>query len=318
MFDENALSALPPFSKANYQHSDAKAYLTYYRIDFVKKGIAQTQSLGRLSLGGYDIFTHQLNALNPKGSIILIHGYFDHSANLRPLVEYFLKKSLNVIVFDLPGHGLSSGDRSVIHSFKSYQAILADLMALLKERLDFPLTLIGGHSTGGAVAMQYVLSQDFPEVEKLLLIAPLVEPIGWPWIKWQRRLAHPFIKTIPRKYKKNTSNQEFWHFIRHKDPLQTQVISVDWLKALEDWLTNDFAHAALKKLPVLMLQGKNDSTVNGKRNALLLKEKFPNMECIFIDHAGHQLINESYQIKKSNFFFIDNFLSDRVDSMAKP
>jgi alpha-beta hydrolase superfamily lysophospholipase len=310
MFDANALSALPPFSKANYQHTDAKAYLAYYRINFVKQGIAQDQSLGRLSLGSYDIFTHQFTALNPTGSVILIHGYFDHSANLRPLIEHFLKKSLNVIVFDLPGHGLSSGDRSVIHSFKTYQAVLADLIIFLKQRLDFPLSLICGHSTGGAVAMQHVLSQDFPEVEKLLLIAPLVEPIGWPWIKWQRRLAHPFIKTIPRKYKKNTSNQEFWHFIRHKDPLQTQVISVDWLKALEDWLTNDFAPAAIKKLPVLMLQGKNDSTVNGKRNALLLKEKFPNMECVFINQAKHQLVNESCDIKKIIFNSIHNFLSN--------
>ncbi|MCY4043808.1 MAG: alpha/beta hydrolase [Cellvibrionales bacterium] len=293
MFDANAIINLPPFSPGNAQQPEIKAYLSFYQNDFAAKGLAESQSIGRLPLGGFSIFTHLITAMSAKGCVLLLHGYFDHSANLRPLTEYFLRRGFSVILFDLPGHGLSSGDKSVIHSFQEYQAVLEALIAYFKQQIDFPLSLIGGHSTGGAIAMQYILNQNTPDVEKLLLIAPLVEPIAWPWIKWQMAFASPFMQRIKRKFKQNTSNEDFWYFIQHKDPLQTQYVSVAWLNALKHWLKEDFAQATPKQLPVLMLQGTCDNTVNGKKNAKQLIEKFPQMRCQALKGAGHQLINES-------------------------
>ena len=41
-------------------------------------------------------------------TVLLSHGYLDHAGFQRPLLAWLLQHGYNVIVFDQPGHGLSS------------------------------------------------------------------------------------------------------------------------------------------------------------------------------------------------------------------
>ncbi|MED5413144.1 MAG: alpha/beta fold hydrolase, partial [Pseudomonadota bacterium] len=59
-----------------------------------------------------------------KGTVFIIHGYFDHTGLYGHLIKHCLQKGLTVISFDLPGHGLSSGDPASIDSFNQYSDAL--------------------------------------------------------------------------------------------------------------------------------------------------------------------------------------------------
>ena len=94
--------------------------------------------------------------------VVMIHGaggsHLDWPAELRRLPE------ANAIVFDLPGHGRSSGPgRSTVSAYA------ADVVALL-DALDLPQAIILGFSLGGAVA-QTLAANYKRRVAGLILLA---------------------------------------------------------------------------------------------------------------------------------------------------
>lgn len=191
MFDivsaDRLRASLPLFAfQANAALPDCtKDYIEHYGLDFpqIPQLRALTHRIGFFPSGEFKISCQFFATSEERcaGSIFLIHGYYDHTGLYRHIIEYWLLRQFNVLVFDLPGHGLSSGDPAAIGSFDRYQDALDECVRLATdEGLAKPWHIIG-QSTGCSIIMEYCLRNcagSRSEFDKAVLLAPLVKPIG--------------------------------------------------------------------------------------------------------------------------------------------
>lgn len=87
-------------------------------------------------------------------TVVLVHGWNGHAAQLGPLVDPLLDAGYRVVSFDAPGHGASPGDESsMIHFADALDAVLDEV------RPPFGLVhAVIAHSMGGA-ATTYVMGR---------------------------------------------------------------------------------------------------------------------------------------------------------------
>jgi alpha-beta hydrolase superfamily lysophospholipase len=279
-------------------------YLNFYHIDFREDHFHR---FGRVILPPYTIAVHywlpdKIPAIPAKGMVILLHGYFDHMGLFEHLTRYLLAQGYGVVGFDLPGHGLSSGERASIESFDHYVTVFEALLKRVKNGFACPVSAIG-QSTGGAILLKHLAdnhSQNNPVVlDKVTLLAPLVEPAMWWFNKWVYLLTRNRLRGIKRKFRNNSQDKTFLEFIK-KDPLQAHLLPMAWLGAMKRWVTE------CRKMkpcphPVTILQGKADSTLAWRFNIKLLGKKFPNGTITLLDDVQHHMVNEAPPLREKIF-----------------
>lgn len=288
-------------------------YCRYYHLDFESDFYGLHHACGVVSVAGYDILTHAFIPQNPKGTVWLVHGYLEHSGLYRDILPQLFQQDFAVVIYDLPGHGLSSGTSASISNFSEYQVIFRHLLTLLCDEMPKPWLGLG-QSTGGAILMDYVLAasaqRQVPELERLLLLAPLVYPARMQWL--QMKLAFWLFKSLrsglPRAFRQNTSNVEFWRFMREEDPLQARWIPLSWLLALKDWVA-DMHQRAPCSFPVWVVQGGKDGTVNGNYNVQFIRKNLHLVQLLWLNDASHQLANERDDIRIPLDNLLNQFLS---------
>ncbi len=139
------------------------------------------KGLGRFEVGGYELVSQVWWPEKAVATLFVFHGYYDHMGLYRHLIEWALEQKFAVIACDLPGHGLSSGERASIEDFAEYQATLQGLLAEAGTLgLPQPWHLCG-QSTGGAIVVDHVLNQgaQSPAQGQVILLSPLVRPRAW-------------------------------------------------------------------------------------------------------------------------------------------
>lgn len=118
------------------------------------------------------------SARNPRGSVVIVHGFTETSAKYREIIYYFLKEGYTVCVFDQRGHGYSprTAPPSVTHvdRFDEYVEDLRALLSDVGKRLPAPHALYC-HSMGGAVGALYLIR--YPGYfDKAVLSSPMLAP----------------------------------------------------------------------------------------------------------------------------------------------
>lgn len=242
------------------------------------------------------------------GSMFLLHGYLDHAGTLRHLIHSIVERGYAAAVFDLPGHGLSSGERGVIDDFNAYLETLEDFIALCEPRLPEPYYLVG-HSTGAAIALEY-LQRHEDRFEKIVLLAPLVHHANWRLSKIGVSIAKIFGSTLPRKYRENSSDIGFLAFVRN-DPLQGKRLSIRFLDALYAW-EERIRHDDPVTGSVLLIQGSEDEIVDWRYNVAFLRDKIQGVTVEIVNGARHQLMNEAETIRTHVFHLVFEYLDRRV------
>jgi alpha-beta hydrolase superfamily lysophospholipase len=302
-FDPRTLIAnLAPFDPSqNTEFDGYQAFCRFYQLDF--EGLTASQHLGQLAIDGQKIAVHLFRHSQPQGTLVIVHGYLDHHGLYPHLIRYGLEHGLNVLCFDLPGHGLSSGSRASIDSFERYQTLLQTLLGKLGDwQLCRPLHLLG-QSTGGAIINQYLLQQR-PQIDgQILLLAPLVRPARWHGVSLAHTLLSPWKAAVKRDFSPNSTDPLFNAFLP-ADPLQSPVIKTAWVGAMKRWLPT-FLSLPPAEYRVLLVQGQQDNTVDWRYNLALLKQKFPRLQTLQIPAAGHQLANESVAIRSQYLAWLD-------------
>lgn len=278
-------------------------YLHYYNIDFSsrysEKGV--NHHIGSFSAAGYDLAAQVFSQKNAKGTALLVHGYYDHVGIYGSLIDFCLQQGWNVFAFDLPGHGLSNGERASISSFNEYDDVFCAALDRVKEFQAYagaePLPLhVFGQSTGGAIIVNYLLTRGLQQANSpfgsVNLLAPLVRPTGWTKAKIMHSILSPFIQQIKRTFSTNSDDVEFLKFISERDPLQPLALSVRWVGALRQWVKMIEA-CDVVDLNINIVQGTEDETVEWRHNMPLLLEKFPNRKLLMLKGGRHQVVNET-------------------------
>ena len=289
--------SIPPLnlSEPCSEHSSFNSYFDFYKLNV--PGIKHY--FGSFESNGYTIAANIFVPEKYKASVFLLHGYFDHAGILKDIIHFLVQKGLAVAAYDMPGHGLSSGERASIDNFKIYADILNDFVSLYKTKFTGPLHVIA-HSTGCAVVMEFILTTDSPLFEKIIFIAPLVRSYAWYLSKTGLFLCNPFCDSVPRIFGKNSSNPDFLQFIKEKDSLQYRKVPFQWVKSLFKW-NESFQDYGTSSKNLLVIQGSLDKTVAWKYNLKKIKEKFPKAEVKIIKNGRHHLLNENSEMQKNIF-----------------
>ena len=311
MFDYRPLQKLPDFVwHQPYNNAVIAQYAEYYGIDFSGEFPDLTHCMGSKKLAGQTVAVQAFLRTDNSRHVILLHGYMDHVGLFGHVIHQLLSNGYNVVTLDLPGHGLSfESERAGIESFQYYLDVVKALTEEAMQQLPGDWVLMG-QSTGAAIAMDYVLNNPQHGFAKLVLLAPLVRPVQWWWVKIQLFALRPFTKSVPRKFKDNSGNREFLTFIRQGDPLQPTVIRTSWVKALYDWLPH-FRHSPASDIDTLVIQGEKDIVVDWQYNLPEIDKKFSRMKAIYLPDANHHLVNETPAIRACVFKEILRFMLEQ-------
>lgn len=294
-----ALSARQPISV------EGLAYQRFYGLDGAEAGPRHSW-LGRFEVAGYEIVSQVWLPQQPKATLFLLHGFYDHMGLYRHIVDWAVAQGFAVISCDLPGHGLSSGSRASINDFAEYQLVLQQLFVEAQAlQLPQPWHLCG-QSTGGAIVIEHLLyhGSDSPAQGQAILLAPLVRPRAWGWSKLSYYLLKPFVKDIARRFSENSNAPAFLPFLL-ADPLQPQRLPTAWVGALASWISR-IENAPRSTRSPLIIQGEADMTVDWSHNLAVLGEKFAQPQILMLHEARHHLANELPELRAQYFEFVKN------------
>lgn len=274
-------------------------YLNYYDINFANQldGVEHFYGYLTAPLGSGEnikIAVHYFRLATASKTTMVVHGFSDHVGLFGQLFDYLLHRGSSVVAFDLPGHGLSEGQPLHIDSFGDYNLVFRYVLAYFQKNIGGPLCLFG-QSMGGAISMDYLLSQQFDldedPFEKVVLLAPLVRPVKWRQIRIAHTFLSPFIKSVTRQFNESSNDKHFLDFQKNKDPLQARRIPISWVTAMIQWVKR-FRTLNWSDKPVMIIQGKADKVVDFKYGLKLLEEKFPKAKIMRLRDAKHHLVCE--------------------------
>lgn len=293
------------FAEAPVPTPSFQAYREYYQLDF-----SEVDHLwGTFTSGVYELVAHIFIPRHPRGSIFVLHGYLDHTGMLSRLIRNCIEQQFVVAVYDLPGHGLSTGERASIKQFSEYTVIFHTFFEQCRKYLPPPYHLIS-HSTGGAIAFDYLSNTTNHPFDKIIFLAPLVRYVHWHISKIAYTLGKILhIKTVPRRYDDDFVESEFAQFLR-TDPLQPVRVPMAWVGALHDW-NRKIQVVPEMTIPVLIIQGTRDSVVDWKYNIPFLQQKIARADVKWIQDAGHQLFNGMPEIQLEVFESVNGYLAGK-------
>jgi len=102
-----------------------------------------------------------------QATVLLVHGWEGLADDLVEFVPGLLLRNFNVVVFDAPAHGRSSGTQTDVHRMAdAIAAVSAEVATLLA-----PVRVLVAHSVGAAAATIH-LSRGATGIERLVMIAP--------------------------------------------------------------------------------------------------------------------------------------------------
>lgn len=278
------------FTQQVFRSPEQQEYFRHYKLDFEDRYPELQHFFGSINSGRYQLACHYFRCSAPKGCCFIFHGYYDHAGLFGRLIEFCIQRQLSVVIYDLPGHGLSSGEQVSINDFADYQLVLNDVLERFEDELPDPWYGIA-QSTGAAVLMDYLLDNPQSIFSKTVLLAPLVRPRSWSSISMLATVLRLFGRQFPRRASNCSNDKSFKQFITEQDPLQSPTVSLVWLGALKKWVQRFLLHKACKHGP-LVVQGKKDSTVDWLYNIGVIKKKFPNASTVYLNTARHHLANE--------------------------
>lgn len=276
-------------------------YLDHYGLQFTDT----EHHFGFFEVLGQSLAAHVFRPRAARGTVFLMHGYYDHAGLLGELIGQLLIEGYAVAVYDQPGHGLSSGQPAWIDDFSTYTLVLTEFLARFHAQLPPPYHIVA-HSMGAAVVTDALLSDMTLDFATVVLVAPLVRSRHWTSSRLGAALANPFVDSVPRVFRASSSDQAYLEFVR-SDPLQAHAVPLDWFEALVEWSAEIEERPAYLR-PVKILQGTADVIVDWRYNLELLARKFPGVEINLLTGARHQLLNEAPAIRQRVFARIGELL----------
>lgn len=106
---------------------------------------------------------------NPKGLVIIIHGYGEHSGRYTNVVDTLVPEGYTIWALDHRGHGKSGGKRCHVNRFTDFLEDIAIFEAIARDEYpELPVHVIG-HSMGSIIANHYVSSREKQDYRSLTL-----------------------------------------------------------------------------------------------------------------------------------------------------
>lgn len=236
------------------------------------------------------------SAESPKGTIVIVHGAFEHSGRYDGVVKRFIQEGYHVITGDLPGQGETEGKRGHIESFKQYINTI-EKWVYRAEEFELPIYLLG-HSMGGLAVSRALQEMSLP-IKGVILSSPCIGIVDEPpkgvqaFAKVCNVIAPSLLVSGNLNPLHVTRNEEVRERDR-KDTLIIQKVSVRWFTELQNAMV-EVQHKIQQfpDIPTLVMQAGDDKLVR-KEVVKQWYEKLPVTNKTFIEWEGlyHEIFFE--------------------------
>ncbi len=219
---------------------------------------------------GYVIRGYRFNHPQSK-KLLIVHGFQSHASKFDHFIEPFTNKGYEVLAFDAPGHGHSSGKR--------LNALLYKEMIQHIEQLYGPMDVFLTHSLGG-LASSLALEECSNSQQKLILIAPVTETTSAIKMLFQ-------LLPLPIKVQ-----QEFEHVVRRNGGKPSTWYSVSRI------LPKLHCH-------VLWVHDENDFITPFEDAKKVFDKQLPHIQHVITQKLGHRRVYHDKQVLKKIKEFLE-------------
>ncbi|MCD8502981.1 MAG: alpha/beta hydrolase [Bacillaceae bacterium] len=248
----------------------------------------------------------------PKAVVVVVHGAGEHHGRYEWLVKQLNKENFHVIIGDLPGQGLTEGQRGHINSFNEYVETITHWY-MAAEQYNLPIVLIG-HSMGGLSVIQTLLKREI-NPRAVILSSPCLGLVK-PATKLQTvmlpllNLVTPRLQFPTNLEKGSGTRCKAIRMRDESDPLLVKNVSVHWYSELTRAMKQ--SHDQTKNfpdIPLLVLQAGNDRIVKKEEvrrwfdNLVISNKTYKEWPGLY-----HELFNEPE--KEEVFLVAKSFIED--------
>ena len=223
-----------------------------------------------LKFDAYQLVGYRWNHPQTK-KVLILHGFsstvkkFDHF--IMPLV----KKGYEVLAFDAPAHGESSG--KTITGFQYKDAIKA-----VYDQFG-PIHSFIAHSFGGLALSLFMEEQEYQEHKKIVLIAPASET--------------------------ERAVDSFADFLKIDDDVKEEMNRIIFERSGRQPHEISIRHAAKKiKANVLWIHDKDDEITPWTDAEKIQQDAHPNFQFMLTEGLGHRRIYRDNKVKKAVIEFL--------------
>jgi alpha-beta hydrolase superfamily lysophospholipase len=220
---------------------------------------------GIVPSGRYRIAASVLLPADPKGTLVIVHGYEASASAFVPVARAAAEAGFASVAVDLPGHGLSDGARDEIGSLSEYGDAVAAVAAACKESLPGPCLALG-HSAGALAVFDASERRGGAVFDGMMLVAPLTRTAHWCESLFGYALVRPFARGLPDG--------------------NGGSVSLDWFGDLIAWRREAGAFPSIS-VPTLVLLGGKDGVVDNRDARKLLSAKLPGARFEVFTWMGH-------------------------------
>ncbi|NHF59819.1 alpha/beta hydrolase [Flavobacteriaceae bacterium TP-CH-4] len=268
----------------------------------------QLKAFGLKIRGGY------LRPERPRGSVVLVHGFGEHSGRyLESVAPMLLECGLAVVLYDNIGHGKSGGKRGHCPSYEALLDVLEMVVAKTKNLFpELPLYLYG-HSMGGNLVLNVAIRRSL-DIRGLVVTSPYLrlafDPPKWKLLlgRWMLHIM-PSI-TLPSGLDPKGISRIPEEVEKYKtDPLTFDQVSPMYsLPVMEagEWAVQ---HAADLKTEALLLHGTGDPIIDFRATEELHKGATGTSLYLF-EGAFHELHHD--RCKEELLSIVQKWLDARI------
>ena len=236
------------------------------------------------------------NVKDPKAVLLIVHGLGEHCGRYSDMAEYFNSRGITVVSYDLRGHGYSDGKRGLLLSWEEFREDLRAVDDEASSRFPAVPLFILGHSIGGTMTLDYVLSSEHqprgiivsapalgtPGISPLLLKIAKILSVITPRLTLSTSLDSNAISSVPEECRKY-----------REDPLIHDKASVKMGSELTSVQEDIFDRAESMRCPLLLSYGSQDQIAPQEPiERFFNKSGSEDKELKIFDGAYHEMHND--------------------------
>ncbi|MEX0986122.1 MAG: lysophospholipase [Bacteroidales bacterium] len=262
---------------------------------------------------GKKLFLREWLPENEPGAVILyIHGLGSHGGRLDHWAERFVSEQIAFYAFDQRGHGKSDGKRghptNISYMINDVRTMTNHIRKLFP---GLPIILYG-HSLGGAIAINYVISTTYT-VDGLIVTSPWLKLVSPP-PPLLIRIVSLLQKIVPgitlsnKLDPKDISGDELEVQKYINDPLVHDRISIGLFNSAYEAGYNALRNVYKINCPLLIMHGTGDRITSAKASEGYVMNTSNRTRLKLWKGAFHELHHEP--IRDDVFNYIINWLKE--------